>query len=200
MRPNVDDSQVKQVLDGSPEYQYHYFCEEVAAWETVWALELDEGWATSVDDDGRRQFPVWPHERYAQECVTGNWAHANVTGIEIESFFDLLDELEQKGDGVAVLQRPDGQHLPVEPSRLRGDLEDALEDFEPLENAAAREAGDDDAPSDPERRLRELALKGDRDAARKLSASRAEIGKDMEAEHWARVASGKDEPADAPQS
>jgi len=69
-------------------------------------------------------FPVWPHPRLAEAAAGGEHPGFLPRSTDLEAFLHFLDELQEEHVLVGVMPYPDGSQLLVEPSDLKGDLED----------------------------------------------------------------------------
>ena len=55
------------------------------------------------DDSNHKYIPVWPHERYAEAFVRGDWAKAQATMIDLEAWMTRwLPGMARDGLFVAV--------------------------------------------------------------------------------------------------
>jgi hypothetical protein len=107
-----------------------YFLHTTADNEVVYGLRHGpDEWVSATDEEsGREVFPVWPHPRFAERCATGAWDGAEVEEVSLDAWLGFLSELEQDGDLVGVMLRPDGNQVVVEPAQHRADLEHFRED------------------------------------------------------------------------
>lgn len=111
--------------------RYGYFVKRTADWERLWGLRDDRGWVTAEDEDGRIFMPVWPHPEYAHVSAVDRWQGVTPTPIELHQWLDSwLPDLDSKDHLVAVFPVPSGAGVPVEPTRLRSDLDTELKLYE----------------------------------------------------------------------
>ncbi|TFV67138.1 DUF2750 domain-containing protein [Blastococcus sp. CT_GayMR20] len=111
-----------------PDALMTYFLTQVTDEHAVHALLRADRWVTFLDEEsGRSVFPVWSHPDFAKACAVEEWAGTTPDDVPLDDWLRFLSRLEADGSLVAVMPRPDGSHLLVEPSRHRGDLESFLD-------------------------------------------------------------------------
>ena len=112
-----------------PEKRMTYFLTTVTNSEVVYGLQKDGRWLTVLDEDsGRSVFPVWPHAQLAEEVAKDNWADATPEAVPLGDWLAFTRRLEEDNGLIAVMMRPDGDHLVVEPGRHRADLENFMDE------------------------------------------------------------------------
>ena len=52
----------------TPQQRYDYFIRQVADFEEVWTIAVDDGYIMFKDNEGDEIFPVWPHKELAELC------------------------------------------------------------------------------------------------------------------------------------
>lgn len=110
--------------------RYAYFVKRCGDWEEVWGLRDDRGWVTA-EHAGQSFMPVWPHADYARACALDSWEGAEPGLIDLDEWLNSwLPDLEARGQLVGVFPVPNGSGVPVEPGRIRGDLEAESELYE----------------------------------------------------------------------
>ena len=122
----LSDEERERVHAGTDEQKYRYFVDRGAGSGQVFTLADGDRWA-SVDSGGDRYLPVWPHPGFAEECLTGAWADFEANAIQVRSFLDVLENLIDMGDRVALFRRADGDFIMIDPRVLLEDLVEALE-------------------------------------------------------------------------
>jgi hypothetical protein len=70
----LDDWDFERMLESSAVERYVYCVQQVAWKQLVWLLGDSSGYA-EVSFGGQRYLSVWPHERFARECVS-RWNEA----------------------------------------------------------------------------------------------------------------------------
>ena len=119
----LSDEEYETVLALPGEERYGYLLRWVADWELVWSLAEDDGWALAGDNEGHELVPVWPHERFATVCATGNWADQRPRSIEVSDWLGLwLPGLAREGKLIAAFPTPGSQGVVVTPERFGEDL------------------------------------------------------------------------------
>lgn len=122
--------EIKKVSALDAEGRYRYFIKRVADIEEVWSLGSD-GWALAGDDDGRQLVPIWPHPIYAERCATRAWAGYEPRLILLKDFLrKWVPGMKRDNRLAAVFQTEAGKGVPVEPDRLREDIETELENYD----------------------------------------------------------------------
>ena len=116
------------VYAASDEKRYAYFVGHVADYGEAWGIKLGDSWA-SLTDQGTRYFPAWPHPGFAEENLKGKWAEGVIEPFTVDSFLVWLDSLADRGDGVALFMRAEGDFITVPPQPLKADLEAALDEI-----------------------------------------------------------------------
>lgn len=111
--------------------RYSHFIFQVADWAEVWGLRGADGWVLAADDEGHPLMPVWPHERYAAACATGDWSNTVPEAISLERWLVAwAPGLARDGRRVAVFPLPAGAGVAVDAERLAADLSAACEQIE----------------------------------------------------------------------
>ncbi len=108
---------------------YGYFVNRAADCGEVFTLANGDRWA-SLEVDGQRYRPVWPHPGFVEEGVSEEWTDFEVKPIEVHKFLDVLENLHEIGDEVALFRRPDGDFISVPPAPLLEDLQAGLDEVE----------------------------------------------------------------------
>jgi hypothetical protein len=121
----LSEQEKEGVYAAPDEKRYAYFVGHVADWGEAWSLTLGDSWV-SLNLEDQRYFPAWPHPGFAEENVKGAWAEAEIEPIDVDTFVAWLDKLAEKGDGVALYVRKEGDFITVPPEPLKADLESAL--------------------------------------------------------------------------
>ncbi len=120
---SLHPKQIEAVLALDGPSRYRRFVKQIVDHGFVWSL-YDRGWAMAETSDGKRSFPVWPAEDYAELCAEGDWAGYKATKFTFEHFVDeVLPELKEEGSQIAIfLCRDKGAVIP--------DIDDLLQDLE----------------------------------------------------------------------
>ncbi len=128
---NVSDKEYESVILLSGEKRYSYFVKKVADWEEVWSLRNQDGWVLAADAFGSQVIPVWPHERYAQACLTQEWQDCTPAVIDLDAWMKRwIPGMIQDGRRIAVFPTPDDKGVVVEPIRLQTDINEECEQYE----------------------------------------------------------------------
>jgi hypothetical protein len=126
----VDDAEFTSVLELPGPRRYEYFVKRAASHGRLWGLRGGGRWVIAEDGEGNQHFPVWPHQRFAQELATGQWGDAAPIAIDVDEWVEeWLPDLEGDGIRIAVFQTPDDRGVGVSPQRLKRDLVKELEQF-----------------------------------------------------------------------
>lgn len=80
-------SEFTEVPKISARKRYEYFIKKVADYEQVWGL-YDDGWATTIDDNGNKLIPFWPKEEFAADCAIGEWDNYTPKAINLYEFME----------------------------------------------------------------------------------------------------------------
>jgi Protein of unknown function (DUF2750) len=126
----LSDEERDGVYAATDDKRCKYFVDKVADWGEVFTLGRGDRWAHIEDSDGERYLPVWPHPGFAKESLEGEWADSEIETIEVHKFLDVLENLHERGDGVALFRRPDGEFIALKPSELLEALTSELERME----------------------------------------------------------------------
>lgn len=126
---SVEEIDAVSALAGAE--RYAYFVKHCVDWEEIWGLRDQGGWVSAQDETGELRLPVWPHREYARRCADHEWAEAAPTAIGLDVWVDgWLSDLEATGRLISVFPLPDGSGVPVEPDRLRRDLQAEMAVYE----------------------------------------------------------------------
>ena len=127
--PNEREIQTVLALEASKRYEH--WVKKVAAWQEVWGLWQEGGWASAGDDTGRELIPVWPHSAYAAVCAEGSWSGYIPKVIPLDDWLNRwIPGMERDKLLVAVFPTPQGKGVPIEPRRLEQDLRNELSNYE----------------------------------------------------------------------
>lgn len=128
---NISDQEYESVIVLSGAKRYSYFVKKTADWEKVWSLRNQDGWVLAADTTGLQLVPVWPHERYAQACLTQKWQDCKPAAIDLEAWMQRwIPDMIRDGRRVAVFPTPNDKGIVVEPTRLQNDIGDECEQYE----------------------------------------------------------------------
>jgi hypothetical protein len=114
--------------------RYVYSLKRIADWEEVWSLSNAEGWVLMGDAADNEVMPIWPHPRFAQLCITEDWADREPRMITLEDWrAKWLPGLSKDNRMLAVFPVP-GPSGPrgtvVTPDRFGNDLQEQLDMIE----------------------------------------------------------------------
>jgi hypothetical protein len=127
MTYELSDQERDGVYATSDEKRYGYFVNRAADWGEVFTLAKGDRWA-SLEVDGQRYLPVWPHAGFVE--VGEEWTDYEVEAIEVHKFLDVLENLHERGDEIALFHRADGDFITVPPAPLLEDLQAGLDEIE----------------------------------------------------------------------
>jgi hypothetical protein len=131
MTYNMNDKEFSAVLELPASQRYEHFVKRVADMETIWSLSTADGWVLMGDSEEREIIPVWPHERYAAVCASGQWANSQPRSIPMgEWLASWLSGIERDGRLIAVFPIPSGKGMVMTAERLKADLEEELRNYE----------------------------------------------------------------------
>lgn len=71
-------------------YKHQKFVERVIEFDTVWALESEEGWATSSSNEFENVevFPFWSDKAYAKALAKEEWSHYQPSVMPLSEFLE----------------------------------------------------------------------------------------------------------------
>jgi hypothetical protein len=125
------EQEVKAVLKMDGARRCEYFVKRVVDTEQLWSLRGGDGWVLMADDTGTPLVPVWPHERYAQECADGDWADCQPSPIALEAWLRAWTPgLEKDGRQVAVFPTAVGAGVVLASRELEAALREEMENYE----------------------------------------------------------------------
>ena len=111
--------------------RYEYFVKKVADERKLWGLRGASGWMLVGTDEGQEALPVWPHERFALLCATGDWSGYSAEPIDLDGWLSRwIVGLEKDNRLVAVFPIPQHFGVAVDPRRLERDLNEELSCYE----------------------------------------------------------------------
>jgi hypothetical protein len=127
----MHDKEFESVLSLSGSERYAYFVKKAADWEEIWSLKTEDGWVLAGDDQGNELVPIWPHQRFAIACATGNWRGSEPAPIELSVYLERwIPGMLRDRRLAAVFPTPTDKGVVVTPERLREDLEAELSLYE----------------------------------------------------------------------
>jgi len=131
MTYRMTDNEFSAVLELPASQRYEHFVKRVADWETVWSLGTANGWALLGDAEEREVVPIWPHERYAALCASGEWVNDRPRSIPLAEWLDAwLPGIARDDRLISVFPTPDSKGLVVTAEQLKADLEEELRNYE----------------------------------------------------------------------
>jgi hypothetical protein len=120
------DPEIAAMLSADGKRRYEYFIHRVADTQKVWSLHSD-GWAALSDNEGKKLFPLWPHEKYAErfksEGLDGYEPRAIDTDLFVEEW---LPKMKEAGVAPAVFPIAAGESVIVSCDDLQANLRDEL--------------------------------------------------------------------------
>jgi hypothetical protein len=126
---DVNDKQLSAVLKLPGRERFKHFVIRVVDEQVAWAL-FREGWALAATDDGQTVFPLWPAQRYADICATGDWDGYESVAIPLDDLLaELLPNLERDGVLPGVFFVPNGAGVTPSVQELRAALDDELQRY-----------------------------------------------------------------------
>ncbi len=124
MTYTLSDSEFNTVSLLSPEGRYDYFVEKVIAGGEVWSLESDEGWVVMTSDEGEECLPVWPHQDFAAEWASGEWADCKPAAVALRDWIERWTPgMTKDGTLLAVFPDDNSEGTIVTPTELLQSLE-----------------------------------------------------------------------------
>jgi len=128
---NVSDKELVAVLGLPAPERYQYFVKRVADAEAVWSLVGTGGWVLLGDTENHEIVPVWPHERFALACASGDWSSNEPRFISLSEWMEAwLPGIARDDRLIAVFPTPDSKGPVVSAERLKADLEEELRNYE----------------------------------------------------------------------
>ena len=125
------DQEIKAVTGLNGAKRCEYLVKRVADTEQLWSLRAADGWVQMGDDTGAPLFPIWPHERYAEACATGDWADCKPAPISLEDWLQAWTPgLEKDARKVAVFPLATGAGVVMAPRDLESALRQELENYD----------------------------------------------------------------------
>jgi hypothetical protein len=111
--------------------RYAHLVSQVADWQEIWGLRTAEGWVSAAGETGQRAFPVWPHEAYAAQCLSGTWLDAVPTPIDVHEFLiSFVPNLTQEQTLIAVFPTPSGAVVSVRAEEFAASIQSELSRIE----------------------------------------------------------------------
>lgn len=100
-----------------------YFLYRIFECEEVWMLESDLDWF--IDSRGEQFImPLWPYERYALDCISGDWAALRAQAMSLEDLVNqLLPELDEEDVLLEIMPTQENPGCLIGASQLRAILD-----------------------------------------------------------------------------
>jgi hypothetical protein len=125
----MNSNKIQNVLSMAGKERYEYFVRKVSDFQQVWGL-FDEGWATTMDDDGQKGIVLWPENEFASLCATDKWSSYKAKEIDLDSFLEKwLLGMEKDGINAIVFSTPDAKGVFVKPTVLLNKINDELKQY-----------------------------------------------------------------------
>jgi hypothetical protein len=133
MTKKISDGEFHGVTALTGAERYSHLVRQVADFQAVWGLRSLSGWVSMGDDTGERLFPIWPHERYTQVFISGDWSDTKPTAIELDDWIETwLPNMVADGVQLAVFpvvtKTECGVVVPA--AQLLRDLQEELKKYE----------------------------------------------------------------------
>lgn len=127
----VSDREFISVLDLDAPKRYSHFIKQVVDCSEVWLLRGPNGYVLMQDESAVEHLPIWPNNRYAEACISGEWHDAVPVMLPLEVFLDKwIVGMSRDRKCAAVFPTPTNRGVSVSPARLRDDLSVALDEIE----------------------------------------------------------------------
>lgn len=108
----------------SAEGRYDYFVEKIVAGGEVWSLSSDQGWVVMSSDEGEECLPVWPHEDFAAQWASGEWADCAPAAIGLDAWIERWTPgMEKDGTLLAIFPDEHSEGTIVTPGELLQSIE-----------------------------------------------------------------------------
>ncbi len=129
MSYKLNRQQYESVLCLPDSERFYHFIARIVDWEEVWSLKSDTGWVT-VESEGRKAAPFWPHPEYAQAFANQHWQGTKPESITLEKFVkNWLPGMEKDALFAAVFPNLNMQGIVVEPYRVQLAINEELENY-----------------------------------------------------------------------
>lgn len=123
------DRERAEVARLEPEQRFVYFVKRVVAWETVWGLADDTGWALVGDDTGTEAVALWPALGYAEDAAVGRWEGLVARPLLLDDVLaTFLHSVRDGGLRVAVFPVPPAPGMLMSADGLEESLREEIDD------------------------------------------------------------------------
>ena len=123
----MNEKEQEAVMSLSASERYSYSIKRIADWEEIWSLWAKDGWVLSEDNEGNKVIPVWPHEKFATACISGEWTNAKPRMIDLKGWMERwIPGMVRDQRLVCIFPTPRMNGVVVTPERLMNDLADEL--------------------------------------------------------------------------
>ena len=127
----MHEKEFESVMSLTGAERYTYLIKRVADWEKIWSLRSEDGWALASDSEGHELVPVWPHEKFALACVSGEWSSCKPEKIALNYWLDRwIPGITKDQRVIAVFPDPSRRGVVVTPQKFKEDLEKEIELYE----------------------------------------------------------------------
>ncbi|MCI5143629.1 MAG: DUF2750 domain-containing protein [Candidatus Electrothrix sp. ATG1] len=128
---NLSEQELTSVLSLPGAKRYSYFIKKVADWEEVWSLRNQDGWVLAAGPSGSEIVPVWPHKRFAEACMIGEWKDCKPAVIELSTWMERwIPGMAKDNRQVAVFATPEDKSVVVQPVQLYAEISEECEQYE----------------------------------------------------------------------
>jgi len=129
----MNSKQFESVLSLPDRDRFFHFVSKICDWEEIWSIKTDDGWAT-VESEGRRCIPFWPHPDYAKYFASGDWQGYHPESISLENFINnWLPGMQKDSNYVAVFPNKDFQGTVVEAHKVLSEIEEKYQGVSQLD-------------------------------------------------------------------
>lgn len=124
----LTEKEYASVVAADGHRRYEYFIHRVCDTKKLWMLYAD-GWA-SLSEGEQQLIPFWPHEQYAAQFRTGEWAPYEPKPVDLHEFLDRwIPGMRKEGIGPAVFPVPSGSAILVSLDDLEANLRHELAEY-----------------------------------------------------------------------
>jgi hypothetical protein len=130
----ITDKEIQAVIALPAQKRYEYGIKIIADWEELWSLKDKNGWVSAQSSEGRPQFAIWPHPKYAELCAKEAWAGNQGNQPEKIALDAWLSEwtpnMKSEGLEIGFFPTPTGRTIEISLDKLSDDLSKELEKYE----------------------------------------------------------------------
>lgn len=122
--------EIEEILKLDAERRFRYTIKRIAAYNCIWAIGDEAGFASYGDDNGNIAFAIWPFEAYAALCCKGEFVDWKPEAIELDLFQnEYLPACKKRNEKLAIFPLPTDKGIMMDIEEFQQRLQEELDEY-----------------------------------------------------------------------